>query len=1148
MADMDADDFENFEFIDYTTSGPWEKFIIQIESCLKQWGLVHNSYGVFNPNRMPAVVDENMDLDQELALALHDNDNNNRKANTTATAAAATNASPTSSTLGTGNNSGGGAVNSNTNQYSSTNVYQYSSTNVYQHDSTVTFEDVPYILSYRYHPAKARIASGVERIDLDFLPTTLEGSEYHSLHRWTALTHILVLSPMPDSNTQIIDLGTAKILQSSFAIAFQNTGCNIPVFIPTGQVRNMTYMGLSIQPQLSHTQNSELGLDEMAEDQAIEVRYNTLLVPYPPAQYTNLSGILQLFIERMGIDDDYADMEDKDGDASGYSQQLKDQIFVSALFSYQLENWYDEDWRQWADKGDDTTTRPREHLPNLPFGPLQDPLKSIDLVARFASATSTVYLDSKNFSDMDASQANIWILKALFKPDDYELLSGILEDAVSSWSMEISNLLGSSKDQASDKDERSYTSLLRKGARLIQGTIAMVDASDVENIVEDLCTTPSPSASPSTSTDSHNSVSHPADRRTQSQEKAGRVVPAAELGLHFRRATTVPYNSFLWKMLRHLVDVISPNSHISYPTSFMGFTKAVWADLLVQFEGYWERKEMIPLIDIFGEGLDGSLYWEDDGSGSPTKPAFIDFRFNLLHQKLSMINCCIFREISRQQDEQSSSPSSTSVSSADSSSEESNPVLPNGQSSPKSALVSGSSESGDDVPKEATADGTAATDEIAATGETADTDEKPATEETPTASETAATDEAATTGETAAADGAAATSSSPSADGSQEAMAEALGEMDISASSTSSKTTAATPSPKGGNETTTSRQGEGGLRPFKDLKVLATGAPLMIPKLQEQGYMTEDMIQDQEDLFENLGSSVDAAKTRAEMQSAQLISDMGAFKAANPGCSIGDFIRWHSPKDWDEKKSQMSARMADSGNFWQELWEKAESLPACKQKPLFDHYQHAEKALNYLKSQTGSQIFIQLLPSICLLAYDALTSHPVSTVSPQAAKALQELAQKLTDFPWDQLSSTEKNMDLKPIITKFKEAEQTCGRVVSLLRKFPGQFSLVERILKDSESVVEDGTERDCVFTVFSAAGFAKTVFPKPSCREFVMETFDPVSSPSSSFVGAPGPTFVTPDDLTGWDARPLQRRMYACFKDSEVRIVDAVAKDGMFM
>ncbi|KAF9155433.1 Rab3 GTPase-activating protein catalytic subunit [Linnemannia schmuckeri] len=1081
MADMDADDFENFEFIDYTTSGPWEKFIIQIESCLKQWGLVHNSYGVFNPKRMPA-TDENTDLDQELALALHDDN-----AQSTPPPAEAS-ASPTSAPSPSSWSNEAGTTGSDA-------TSQDSSLSNYQHDSTITLDGDSYTLSYRYHPAKARIASGVERVDLDFLPTTLEGFEHHSLHRWTGLTHILVLSPAPDSTSQIIDLGRAKLLQSSFAIAFQNTGCNIPVFVPTGQVRNRTYTGISIRPQHLHTRDTDLGLEELAEDQAIEVRFNTLLVPYPPAHYTDLAGILELFIERMGIDDDYADMSDEDsGSKGGYSQQLKEQIFVSALFSYHLDNWYDEDWRQWADKDDDTTARSREHLPNLPFGPVQDPLKSIQLVARFASAPSTVYLDSKNLTDMDASQANIWILKAIFKPDDYGMLSVILEDAISSWSAEVTSLLEANKDLESDKDQGSYTSLLRKGARLIQGTIAMVDVNDVENIVDDLCTTPPPSASPAPAS------SQPTQRhRTFSQGSAGRIVTAAELGLHFRRATTVPYNSFLWKMLRHLVDVISPNSHISYPTSFMGFTKAVWADLLVQFDNYWKRKEMIPLIEIFGGMTDESDDGDNESSGVPIKTAFIDFRFNLLHQKLTMINCCIARELARRQDDPSPSPptsSSTPTSpSTGSASEEATPVQPKEQPEAKGDVLSGSSELEDNTSKDAIADDKARPD---SSGSTNAVEEK------------------------------------------SEALNEAVGAMNLSVCSDSPEATKAMP--------LVAHQGKGGLKPYKDLKLLATGEPLMIPKLQEQGHMTEDMIQDQEDLFENLGSSADAAKTRAELQSAQLISDMGAFKAANPGCTIGDFIRWHSPKDWDEKKGHMSARMADSGNFWQELWEKAEALPASKQKPLFDHHYQAERALSYLKGLSGSQIFVQLLPSICLLAYDTLTSHPVSTVSPQAAKAIQELAQVLTDFPWDELSASEKSLDLKPVIAKFKQVEQTVGHVVSLLRKFPEQYSLVERILKDSESVVEDGTERDCVFTVFSAGGFTKTVFPKPTCREFVMETFDPVSSPSSSFVGAPGPTFVAPDDLTGWDARPLQRRMYACYKDSEVRIVEAIAKDGMFM
>ena len=40
---------------------------------------------------------------------------------------------------------------------------------------------------------------------------------------------------------------------------------------------------------------------------------------------------------------------------------------------------------------------------------------------------------------------------------------------------------------------------------------------------------------------------------------------------------------------------------------------------------------------------------------------------------------------------------------------------------------------------------------------------------------------------------------------------------------------------------------------------------------------------------------------RAKMQSAALLSDMESFKAANPGCTLGDFVRWHSPRDWEEK-------------------------------------------------------------------------------------------------------------------------------------------------------------------------------------------------------------------------------------------------------
>ena len=115
--------------------------------------------------------------------------------------------------------------------------------------------------------------------------------------------------------------------------------------------------------------------------------------------------------------------------------------------------------------------------------------------------------------------------------------------------------------------------------------------------------------------------------------------------------------------------------------------------------------------------------------------------------------------------------------------------------------------------------------------------------------------------------------------------------------------------------------------------------------------------------------------------------------------------------------------------------------------------------------------------------------------------------------------------------------------------------------MEAGESVVEDGSERDSVYELFAAGGggggggssggsvgaggpLSQPPFPKPTCREFVIETFDP-SSTTSSYGERMA---VSSGDTTGWHARPLQRRMYACFRDSEVRVVEAIAKDGMFM
>ena len=53
--------------------------------------------------------------------------------------------------------------------------------------------------------------------------------------------------------------------------------------------------------------------------------------------------------------------------------------------------------------------------------------------------------------------------------------------------------------------------------------------------------------------------------------------------------------------------------------------------------------------------------------------------------------------------------------------------------------------------------------------------------------------------------------------------------------------------------------------------------------------MTEDMLTEQANVLSRLGTSEEAARVRAKMQSSSLLSDMQAFKV---GCSAGVKIIW----------------------------------------------------------------------------------------------------------------------------------------------------------------------------------------------------------------------------------------------------------------
>jgi Rab3 GTPase-activating protein catalytic subunit len=209
------------------------------------------------------------------------------------------------------------------------------------------------------------------------------------------------------------------------------------------------------------------------------------------------------------------------------------------------------------------------------------------------------------------------------------------------------------------------------------------------------------------------------------------------------------------------------------------------------------------------------------------------------------------------------------------------------------------------------------------------------------------------------------------------------------------------------------------------LRLLRTNVPLNVPITQEEAPMTEDMVEARSQQMTAMGTSELAVQKRLEMQTLGLRSDMMAFKAANPGCVIADFVRWHSPRDWigtavvgedggsgervagvDVEGSasspiedsmlhpiedssmwpgRLSDRMLSTDNIWHITWKDAQPRPVSKQRVLFDCAKEAEKALAYLETVEPRQVIWQLHAPLLESAFAVVSEQVAMYTSPTGA-------------------------------------------------------------------------------------------------------------------------------------------------------------------
>lgn len=261
--------------------------------------------------------------------------------------------------------------------------------------------------------------------------------------------------------------------------------------------------------------------------------------------------------------------------------------------------------------------------------------------------------------------------------------------------------------------------------------------------------------------------------------------------------------------------------------------------------------------------------------------------------------------------------------------------------------------------------------------------------------------------------------------------------------------------------------------------VLDSGQPIYVPLTQEAPLMTSDMLFEQQHIFEKLGTSAEGQKIRSKMQSAQLQSDIQAFKAANPNALFHDFVKWHSPRDWID--GALSRRFQAEDNIWKTLFEEASAASIFQQKPLFDIEKEMALALHYLENLSLSELASHLWPVFTLIAYDSLLNQPsyiyrvpcVINAIDSVAKSLQVTSELQFDSLLSQLRLAEERIVFSKLVQEW----------------FPGNSLDILNNLIDTEHLHQvQPDEKVVVSKLFCGKN---GLFPSPARKEYTLNFLD---------------------------------------------------------
>ena len=333
--------------------------------------------------------------------------------------------------------------------------------------------------------------------------------------------------------------------------------------------------------------------------------------------------------------------------------------------------------------------------------------------------------------------------------------------------------------------------------------------------------------------------------------------------------------------------------------------------------------------------------------------------------------------------------------------------------------------------------------------------------------------------------------------------------------------------------------------PVFGVNLIQTGDQLYAPYLRRPIPWTDDVILERQNMLSKraIGTTVsERLEIAHRFLKAKLLSDMQAFKAANPGATFDDFTNWYgapaNPLDefdraaesdgWyfsrsdditelsDSKGDQAMDIIASTRTFWLDTWDEAIPLPAIEQPALFDLSNTIELVLDNLETIHPASLLNQIMAVNLSMAYFTLISTagkcsrlvPVKasfrTLRDKIETALDLLSRDVKHGTSNSEPSSPEHLPRHASLQSIRACEDACNavsdseallsRATSLLHKFSDQYDFVERILtrRSNNSIpLESSAGRNAILGVIQEQQGHPEALPRPSRRSYILRNTD---------------------------------------------------------